>query len=210
MDNDRRRIELLNCLLLTLPGSPIIYYGDEIGMGDNVHLGDRNGVRTPMQWTADRNAGFSTADPERLYLPVITDPVYSYQAVNVEGQEKQAGSLLATMKQLIATRKRSLAFGRGDIEFLRPRNQSVLAYLRRHGDETLLIVANLSARSQPAELPLAGYEGSVPVEMLGGARFPAIGRAPYFLSLGPHTFYWFKLERREHRPARYGIEDTAI
>ena len=210
MDNDRRRLELLNCLLLTLPGSPIIYYGDEIGMGDNVHLGDRNGVRTPMQWTADRNAGFSTADPERLYLPVITDPVYSYQAVNVEGQEKQAGSLLATMKQLIATRKRSLAFGRGDIEFLRPRNQSVLAYLRRHGDETLLIVANLSARSQPAELPLAGYEGSVPVEMLGGARFPAIGRAPYFLSLGPHTFYWFKLERREHRPARYGIEDTAI
>ena len=210
MDGDRRRIELLNCLLLTLPGSPIIYYGDEIGMGDNVHLGDRNGVRTPMQWTADRNAGFSTADPGQLYLPVITDPVYSYQAVNVAAQEKQPGSLLATMKHLIATRKRSAAFGRGDIEFLRPRNQSVLAFLRRHADETLLIVANLSARTQPTELPLAAYEGAVPVEMLSGARFPAIGREPYFVSLGPHGFYWFTLERRERRPARYGIEDTAI
>ena len=210
MDGDRRRIELLNCLLLTLPGSPIIYYGDEIGMGDNVHLGDRNGVRTPMQWTADRNAGFSTADPGQLYLPVITDPVYSYQAVNVAAQEKQPGSLLATMKHLIATRKRSAAFGRGDIEFLRPRNQSVLAFLRRYADETLLIVANLSARTQPTELPLAAYEGAVPVEMLSGARFPAIGREPYFVSLGPHGFYWFTLERRERRPARYGIEDTAI
>ncbi|HXU91664.1 MAG TPA: maltose alpha-D-glucosyltransferase [Methylomirabilota bacterium] len=210
MDGDRRRIELLNCLLLTLPGSPIIYYGDEIGMGDNVHLGDRNGVRTPMQWTADRNAGFSTADPGQLYLPVITDPVYSYQAVNVAAQEKQPGSLLATMKRLIATRKRSVAFGRGDIEFLRPRNQSVLAFLRRHADETLLIVANLSGRTQPIELPLATYEGAVPVEMLGGARFPPIGRAPYFLSVGPHDFYWFTLERRDRRPARYGIEDSAI
>jgi maltose alpha-D-glucosyltransferase/alpha-amylase len=210
MDNDRRRIELLNCLLLTLPGSPIIYYGDEIGMGDNVHLGDRNGVRTPMQWTADRNAGFSTADPTQLYLPVISDPVYSYQAVNVEAQERQPGSLLATMKHLIATRKRSHAFGRGDVEFLRPRNHSVLAYLRRHGDDTLLIVANLSGRSQPAELPLAPYEGCVPVEMLGGTRFPPIGRTPYFLSLGPYTFYWFALERSERRPARYGIEDAAI
>jgi maltose alpha-D-glucosyltransferase / alpha-amylase len=210
MNNDRRRIELLNCLLLTLPGSPIIYYGDEIGMGDNVHLGDRNGVRTPMQWTADRNAGFSTADPAQLYLPVITDPVYSYQAVNVAAQEKQPGSLLATMKHLIATRKRSAAFGSGDIEFLRPRNQSVLAFLRRHADETLLIVANLSAQTQPIELPLAAYEGAVPVEMLGGARFPAIGRPPYFLSLGPHDFCWFRLERRERSPARYGIEDTAI
>jgi maltose alpha-D-glucosyltransferase/alpha-amylase len=210
MDNDRRRIELLNCLLLTLPGSPIIYYGDEIGMGDNVHLGDRNGVRTPMQWSADRNAGFSAADPTQLYLPVISDPVYSYQAVNVEAQEKQPGSLLSTMKQLIATRKRSPAFGRGDVEFLRPRNHSVLAFLRRHADETLLIVANLSGRTQPAELPLSAYEGAVPVEMLGGTRFPPVGRSPYFLSLGPHNFYWFKLERPERRPARYGIEDTAI
>jgi maltose alpha-D-glucosyltransferase/alpha-amylase len=210
MDGDRRRIELLNCLLLTLPGSPIIYYGDEIGMGDNVHLGDRNGVRTPMQWTADRNAGFSTADPGQLYLPVITDPIYSYQAVNVAAQEKQPGSLLATMKRLIATRKRSVAFGRGDIEFLRPRNQSVLAFLRRHADETLLIVANLSGRTQPIELPLGTYDGAVPVEMLGGARFPPIGRAPYFLSVGPYDFYWFTLERGERRPARYGIEDSAI
>jgi maltose alpha-D-glucosyltransferase / alpha-amylase len=210
MDNDRRRIELLNSLVLTLPGSPIVYYGDEIGMGDNIHLGDRNGVRTPMQWTADRKAGFSPADPTQLYLPVITDPVYSYQTVNVEAQDKQPSSLLATMKHLIATRKCSPAFGRGDIEFLRPRNQSVLAYLRRYGDETLLIVANLSAKTQPVELPLAVYESSVPVEMLSGARFPAIARAPYFLSLGPHGFYWFKLERRERRPARYGIEETAI
>jgi len=210
MDGDRRRVELLNCLLLTLPGSPIVYYGDEIGMGDNVHLGDRNGVRTPMQWTADRNAGFSTADPTQLHLPVIADPVYSYQAVNVEAQEKQPSSLLATMKHLIGTRKRSLAFGRGDIEFLRPRNQSVLAYLRRYGDETLLIVANLSARAQPAELSLAAYEGVVPIEMLSGNRFPTIARAPYFLSLGPLGYYWFRLERRDTRPARYGIEDTAI
>lgn len=163
-----------------------------------------------MQWTADRNAGFSTADPAQLYLPVITDPVYSYQAVNVAAQEKQPGSLLATMKHLIATRKRSAAFGSGDIEFLRPRNQSVLAFLRRHADETLLVVANLSGRAQPIELPLSAYEGAAPVEMLGGERFPVIGRAPYFLSLGPHAFCWFRLERGERRPARYGIEDTAI
>jgi maltose alpha-D-glucosyltransferase/alpha-amylase len=210
LDNDRRRIDLLNCLLLTLPGSPIIYYGDEIGMGDNVHLGDRNGVRTPMQWTADRNAGFSTADPTQLFLPVITDPVYSYQVVNVEAQEKQPGSLLAAMKRLIATRKRASAFGRGDIGFLRPRNQSVLAFVRRHGDEALLVVANLSATAQPAELALAEYEGATPVEMLGGNRFPTIGRAPYFVSLGPYGFYWFRLERRERPPTRYGIEETAI
>jgi maltose alpha-D-glucosyltransferase/alpha-amylase len=210
LDNDRRRIELLNCLLLTLPGSPIIYYGDEIGMGDNVHLGDRNGVRTPMQWTADRNAGFSTADPTQLFLPAITDPVYSYQVVNVEAQEKQPGSLLAAMKRLIATRKRASAFGRGDIAFLRPRNQSVLAFVRRHGDEALLVVANLSATAQPVELALAEYEGATPVEMLGGSRFPTIGRAPYFLSLGPYGFYWFRLERRERPPTRYGIEETAI
>jgi maltose alpha-D-glucosyltransferase / alpha-amylase len=211
MDNDRRRIELLNCLLLTLPGSPIIYYGDEIGMGDNVYLGDRNGVRTPMQWTGDRNTGFSTADPSQLYLPVITDPVYGYHTVNVEAQERQPSSLLNAMKRLIAARKRSAAFGRGDIEFLRPRNQTVLAFLRRYGEETLLVVANLSAQAQPAELALGAYEGSVPVELLGGVRFPAIGRAPYLVSLGPHGFYWFRLERGpERRPTRYGIEETAI
>jgi maltose alpha-D-glucosyltransferase / alpha-amylase len=210
MDNDRRRIELLNCLLLTLPGSPIVYYGDEIGMGDNVYLGDRNGVRTPMQWSGDRNAGFSTADPASLYLPVVTDPVYHYQAVNVAAQEKDPASLLNTMRRLIAARKRSPAFGRGSIEFLRPRNQAVLAYVRAWRDDTLLIVANLSARTQPVELDLAAWEGAQPVEMLGGSRFPAIGRAPYFLSLGPHGYAWFRLERRDRRPVRYGIEDSAI
>ncbi|HEV8472031.1 MAG TPA: maltose alpha-D-glucosyltransferase [Methylomirabilota bacterium] len=210
MDNDRRRIELLNCLLFSLPGSPIVYYGDEIGMGDNIYLGDRNGVRTPMQWSDDRNAGFSTADPAQLYLPVVTDPVYGYQAVNVAAQDKAPGSLLNVMKRLIAVRKRSSAFGRGTIDFLRPHNQSILAFTRVHEDDTVLVVANLSDRSQPVELDLSAWEGAVPIEMLGDTRFPAIGRAPYFLSLGPHGFYWFRLERRDRRPVRYGIEDSAI
>jgi len=187
-----------------------VYYGDEIGMGDNVYLGDRNGVRTPMQWSADRNAGFSSADPAALYLPVVTDPAYHYQAVNVAAQEKDPASLLSTMRRLIGVRKRSAVFGRGTIEFLRPRNQAVLAYLRTWRDETLLIVANLSARSQPVELDLAAHDGAEPVEMLSGNRFPRITRAPYFLSLGPHGYYWFRLERRERRPVRYGIEETAI
>jgi maltose alpha-D-glucosyltransferase/alpha-amylase len=210
MDGDRRRIELLNGLLFTLPGSPIIYYGDEIGMGDNIYLGDRNGVRTPMQWSRDRNAGFSTADEGQLYLPVISDPVYGYQAVNVEAQVRQPSSLLNTMKRLIAARKRCRAFGRGTIEFLRPLNQSVLAFVREHGDETMLVVANLSERSQPVALDLARYRGAAPVEQLGDTRFPAIGDTPYFLSLGPHGFYWFRIERGQAGPARYGIEDTAI
>jgi maltose alpha-D-glucosyltransferase/alpha-amylase len=210
MDNDRRRIELLNCLLLTLPGSPIVYYGDEIGMGDNVYLGDRNGVRTPMQWSDDRNAGFSSADTAALYLPVITAPAYHYQAVNVAAQEKDPASLLNTMRRLIAVRKTSKVFGRGTIEFLRPRNQAVLAYLRAWRDETLLVVANLSARSQPVELDLAAHEGAEPVEMLSGNRFPRVTRAPYFLSLGQHGYYWFRLDRRERRPVRYGIEESAI
>jgi maltose alpha-D-glucosyltransferase/alpha-amylase len=210
MDNDRRRIELLNCLLLTLPGSPIVYYGDEIGMGDNVHLGDRNGVRTPMQWSDDRDAGFSTADPAQLYLPVITDPVYSYQAVNVAAQEKLLTSPLNTMRRLIAARRRSPAFGRGSIEFLRPRNESVLAYLRRWQDDIVLVVANLSGRAQPVELNLAALEGMTPVEMIGDVRFPPIRREPYVLALGGHGFYWLRLQGRQPRPARYGIEDTAI
>jgi maltose alpha-D-glucosyltransferase / alpha-amylase len=210
LDNDRRRIELLTCLLLTLPGSPIIYYGDEIGMGDNVHLGDRNGVRTPMQWSADRNAGFSPADPGQLYLPAIADPVYGYQAINVAAQDKQPTSLLNTTRRLIAVRKRSSAFGRGTIEFLRPRNQAVLAYLRSWQDETVLVVANLSSRTQPVELDLAALEGVVPIEMLGDTRFPPIRREPYFLSLGPHGFYWFRLPARLRRPVRYGIEESAI
>jgi len=210
MDNDRRRIELMNCLLFTLPGSPVIYYGDEIGMGDNIYLGDRDGVRTPMQWTRDGNAGFSSADEGRLYLPVIADPVYGYQAVNVEAQTKQPTSLLNTMKRLIAVRRRSRAFGRGTIEFLHPVNPSVLAFIREHGDETVLVVANLSGRSQPVGLDLSRYRGAVPMELLGETRFPPVGEPPYFLSLGPHGFYWFRLEPRDRRPQRYGIEDTAI
>ena len=210
LENDRRRIELLNCLLLTLPGSPIIYYGDEIGMGDNIYLGDRNGVRTPMQWSRDRNAGFSTAEEGRLYLPVITDPVYGYQAVNVAAQRATPSSLLNTMRRLIATRKRSSAFGRGTIEFLRPRNTAVLAFLREHGEDRILVVANLSERSQPVELDLARHRGAVPFELLGETRFPPVGDTPYFLSLGPHGFYWFRLDPVTRAPRRYGIEATAI
>ncbi len=209
MENDRRGIELLNCLLFTLPGSPIVYYGDEIGMGDNIYLGDRNGVRTPMQWSRDRNAGFSTAEEGQLYLPVITDPVYGYQTVNVAVQEKTPSSLLNTTKRLIAARKLCRAFGRGSIEFLRLRNPSVLAFYREYEDEVILVVANLSARSQPAELDLARHQGAVPIELLGGTTFPPVGDRPYFLSLGAHGFYWFRLEQRDRR-VRYGIEDTAI
>jgi maltose alpha-D-glucosyltransferase/alpha-amylase len=210
LENDRRRIELLNCLLLTLPGSPIIYYGDEIGMGDNVYLGDRNGVRTPMQWSRDRNAGFSTVEEGRLYLPVITDPVYGYQAVNVAAQRSTPSSLLNTMRRLIATRKRSTAFGRGTIEFLRPRNTAVLAFTRELPDERILIVANLSGRSQPVELDLVRHRGTVPFELLGETRFPPVGDRPYFLSLGPHGFYWFRLDPATRAPRRFGIEESAI
>ena len=210
VDNDRRRIELLNCLLLTLPGSPIIYYGDEIGMGDNVYLGDRNGVRTPMQWSSDRNAGFSTAPEGTLYLPVIADPVYGYQAVNVAAQTRQPASLLSTMRRLIAARRTSPVFGRGTIAFLRPRNQKVLAYLRRHGRETVLIVANLSGAPQPAELDLAEFAGVRPIEILGDTVFPPIQAAPYVVSVGPHGFYWFRLDRSDGAEEPYGIESTAI
>ena len=210
VDNDRRRIELLNCLLLTLPGSPIIYYGDEIGMGDNVYLGDRNGVRTPMQWSSDRNGGFSTAAEGTLYLPVIADPVYGYQAVNVAAQARQPASLLSTMRRLVAARRTSPVFGRGTIAFLRPRNQKVLAYLRRHGRETVLIVANLSGAPQPAELDLAEFAGVRPIEILGATVFPPIQAAPYVVSVGPHGFYWFRLDRSDGAEEPYGIESTAI
>jgi maltose alpha-D-glucosyltransferase/alpha-amylase len=210
MDNDRRKIELMVSLLFTLPGAPIIYYGDEIGMGDNVYLGDRNGVRTPMQWSGDRNAGFSTADPARLYLPVISDAVCGYQAVNVEAQAATPSSLLNTMKRLIAARKTSPAFGRGDIEFLRPQNQSVLAYFRRYRGEALLIVNNLARSSQPVALDLRSFAGFEPIEMLGGTRFPPIGEAPYSLSLGPYGFYWFRLTPPSTGAERYGIERAII
>jgi maltose alpha-D-glucosyltransferase/alpha-amylase len=193
VENSRRRIELLHSLLFSLPGTPIIYYGDEIGMGDNVYLGDRNGVRTPMQWNGDRNAGFSRADNAALYLPVVTDPVYGYQAVNVEAERRSPSSLLNWMRRLIAIRRRSPVFGRGTIEFFHPTNLAILAYVREYEGERILVVNNLSRFVQPVELDLRKYTGLVPVETFGNTVFPAIGEQPYFLSLGPHTFYWFRL-----------------
>jgi maltose alpha-D-glucosyltransferase/alpha-amylase len=193
VDNSRRRIELLNALLLSMPGTPVIYYGDEIGMGDNVYLGDRNGVRTPMQWTPDRNAGFSKADPAALFSPLIQDPVYGFQAVNVEAQERIPGSLLHFTRRIINMRRRYPVFGRGTLEFLHPENRHVLAYLREHEGVTVLCVANLSRFSQYAELDLSRYVGSVPVEIMGRVRFPRIGTLPYLLTFGPHAFYWFEL-----------------
>jgi maltose alpha-D-glucosyltransferase/alpha-amylase len=194
VDNGRRRIELLNSLLFTLPGSPIIYYGDEIGMGDNIYLGDRNGVRTPMQWSGDRNAGFSRADAARLYSPVIMDPVYGYQATNVEAQLRNPSSLLNWMKRLIKLRKQYPVFGRGTIEFRHPENQKVLVYIRQGEGQTVLVVNNLSRFVQPVQLDLRKYDGWTPVEIIGETPFPPIGQLPYFLTLGPHGFYWFRLE----------------
>jgi len=200
MGKDRRRIELMNSLLFSLPGAPVLYYGDEIGMGDNIYIGDRNGVRTPMQWNGDRNAGFSTANPQRLYLPVITDPEFHYQAINVETQQGNPHSLLWWTRRLIALRKRHRAFSRGSLEFLQPDNHHVLIFLRRTEDETLLVAANLSRFVQPVELDLAAHAGSTPVELYGGTRFPPIAAdGPYRITLGPHSFYWFALERE---PAR--------
>ena len=194
LGNNRRRIELLNGLLFSLPGTPVIYYGDEIGMGDNVYLGDRNGVRTPMQWSGDRNAGFSDANRQQLYLPVIIDPEYHYEAINVEAQQANPHSLLWWMKRLIALRKRHPAFGRGSLEFLHPENRRILAFVRGYDDERILVVANLSRFVQYAELDLAAFEGMVPVEMFGRAEFPIVRRAaPYPLTLGPHAFLWFEL-----------------
>lgn len=193
VDNGRRQMELLNSLLLTLPGSPIIYYGDELGMGDNIYLGDRNGVRTPMQWTGDRNAGFSTADTAKLYEPLIVDPVYGYQTVNVEAQQRIPTSFLNWMKRMIKVRKNYHAFGRGTLDFPPHKNTKVITYLRSYQDETLLIVNNLSRYSQPLELDLRQYNGWTPVELMGSVKFPAIGELPYFLTLGPHSFYWFRL-----------------
>jgi maltose alpha-D-glucosyltransferase/alpha-amylase len=201
MQNGRRQIELLHSLLFSLPGTPVLYYGDEIGMGDNFYLGDRNGVRTPMQWTGDRNAGFSRADTARLYSPVIMDPVYGYQAINVEAQLRTPTSFLHWIRRLIHIRKRYPAFGRGCIEFLHPANPRVLAYLRCYEDQELLIVNNLSRFSQPVELDLRRYPGRMLVELFGETLFPAIGEEPYFLTLGPHGFYWFRLESSEESAA---------
>ncbi len=196
VDNNRRRIELLNSLLLSLPGTPILYYGDEIGMGDNIYLGDRNGVRTPMQWNADRNAGFSTATPARLYSPVIMDAVWGYEAINVEAQQGDPSSLLNWMRNMIALRKLFGVFGRGGIEFLDPANRKVLAYLRTYRGEQVLCVANLSRFAQPVDLELSKLEGMVPVEMLGYVEFPTIEQQPYRLTLAPYSFLWLELQRR--------------
>jgi maltose alpha-D-glucosyltransferase/alpha-amylase len=197
MDNDRRKIELMNSLLLSFPGTPIIYYGDEIGMGDNIYLGDRNGVRTPMQWSPDRNGGFSRADPARLYAPTIMDPVYGYESVNVEAQSRSLSSLLSATKRLIAVRKSTLAFGRGTMTFIRPENRSVLCYVRQYQDEVILCVANLSRSAQATELDLSAFNGRIPLEMLGRTRFPAIGELPYMITLAPYGFYWFELQERD-------------
>jgi len=199
VDNNRRRIELLNSLLMSFPGTPILYYGDEIGMGDNIYLGDRNGVRTPMQWTSDRNAGFSRCDPARLYFPVIMDPIYGYQVVNVEAQQSDPSSLLSWMRNMIALRKLFQVFGRGTLTFLNPTNRKVLAYLRdlERADgshETVLCVANLSRFAQPVSLDLAAYAGMEPVEMLGYVAFPTITAKPYALTLAPYAFLWLELQ----------------
>jgi maltose alpha-D-glucosyltransferase / alpha-amylase len=193
MDNGRRRIELLHALLFSLPGSPFLYYGDEIGMGDNIYLGDRDGVRTPMQWTADRNAGFSQADFARLYFPVIMDPVYGYQAVNVEAQQRYSTSLLNWVREMIHLRRRHAVFGRGAIKLIKPDNRKIFAFTRSYLEETVLCVFNLAQSAQPVELDLIDYKDCIPIEMMGEARFPRVGTSPYQLALAPRGFYWFLL-----------------
>ncbi len=196
LGNDRKRLELLNALLFSLPGTPVLYYGDEIGMGDNIFLGDRNGVRTPMQWSSDKNAGFSRANPQALYLPIIYDPEYHYEAVNVEGQLANPHSLLWWMRRLLALRKKWRALGEGRCQFLHPENRRILSYVLRDESETLLVVANLSRFVQPVELDLSAFRSCVPVELFGRAEFPVITEKLYPLTLGPHSFYWFSLESR--------------
>ena len=203
LENDRNQLELFTALLLSLPGSPVLYYGDEIGMGDNIWLGDRDGVRTPMQWTPDRNAGFSTCDPGRLYLPMLMDPIYGYQALNVEAQQKNAGSFLHWTKRMIEIRKRHPVFGLGGYEELSSSNPSVLAFVREHTEsdhpdgvdstDRILCVNNLSRFPQPVELDLRRFKGVTPVECMGGVTFPPIGDLSYLLTLPGHGFYWFQL-----------------
>ena len=195
MDGGRHQIELMHSLLFTLPGSPVLYYGDEIGMGDNVHLGDRNGVRTPMQWTGDRNAGFSRADPSALYQPVILDPIYNFQAVNVEAQHRSPNSQLNWLRKLIQVRRTHKVFGRGSLEFLTHENRRVVAYVRRLQDQIALVVNNLSRFPQAVELDLGAFEGMIPVEMAGKSAFPTISDRPYSMTLGPYGFYWLDLTK---------------
>ena len=201
LERDRRRVELMNCLLLSMPGAPVIYYGDEIGMGDNFHLGDRDGVRTPMHWSPDRNGGFSRADPAALVLPTLMDPLYGYETVNVEAQMRDPHSLLHWMRRMLAVRRRHAAFGRGTLVFLYPKNRKVLAFLREFEDETMLCVANVSRAPQAVELDLSAFSGRVPVELNGGSLFPPIGQLTYLLTLPPYGFYWFTLAALSDPPA---------
>jgi maltose alpha-D-glucosyltransferase/alpha-amylase len=201
MDNDLAKIQLMNSLLFSMPGTPTVYYGDELGMGDNFYLGDRNGVRTPMQWSPDRNGGFSRADPQRLFLPPIMDPIYGYEAVNVETQSREPASLLNWTRRILSVRRAYKAFGRGRLEFLKPGNRKILAYVREYEDEVLLCVANLKRSPQPAELDLGKYRGRVPVELIGRSAFPPIGELPYFLTLPGHGFYWFELASAAMAPS---------
>lgn len=194
LENSRRKIELMNGLLMSMPGAPVLYYGDEIGMGDNVYLGDRDAVRTPMQWSSDRNAGFSRANPQRLYLPVVHDPAFHFESINVESQQASPSSLFWWTKRLLALRKLHPVMARGGMEFLHPENPKVLTFLRTSEEEDILVIANLSRFVQPVELDLSRYSGHTPVELFGHTRFPRIGELPYFLTLGPHSFYWFRLE----------------
>ncbi len=209
LQNDRRKIELLNSLLMSMPGTPIIYYGDEVGMGDNYYLGDRDGVRTPMQWSSDRNAGFSRADPQRLYLPTIQDPLYGFQAVNVEAQQNDPSSLLNWMRRMINVRKNHTVFGRGEMRLLYPSNRKVLAYIRETEDESVLCVANLSRSAQAAEIDLSEFRGRVPVELTGRSPFPPIGELPYLLTLPAYGFFWFLLADEVDAP-RWHQEVTAV
>jgi maltose alpha-D-glucosyltransferase/alpha-amylase len=214
LENDPARIKLMNSLLLSMPGTPVLYYGDEIGMGDNIFLGDRDGVRTPMQWTSDRNGGFSRADPQRLYLPPIQDPIYGYEAVNVEAQAREQSSLLAWTRHLLTVRSGTRAFGRGQFTMLHPGNRKVLAYVREHDGDVILCVANLSRAAQPVELELGPWKTRVPVEMLGRNAFPPIGELPYLLTLPPYGFFWFRLSADAVPPAwhteRLPVEDLPV
>ncbi|MCP5494205.1 MAG: maltose alpha-D-glucosyltransferase [Leptospiraceae bacterium] len=197
LDNDRKKIELMNALLFSLPGTPVIYYGDEIGMGDNIYLGDRDGVRTPIQWSGDKNAGFSKANPQKLYMPISIDPEYHYEAINIEAQQNNPSSLLWWMKQVIRLRKQFPAFNRGNIRFLYPENRRILAFIRKYEDEQILVVANLARKVEFVELDLEEYAGMVPIELFGQTEFPVIQKNPYFLTLSSYTFYWFLLKPKE-------------
>jgi maltose alpha-D-glucosyltransferase/alpha-amylase len=197
LENSRDQMELFHAMLLSLPGTPIIYYGDDIGMGDNIYLGDRDGVRTPMHWSADRNAGFSRSDFAQLYLPLLMDPVYGYERANVEAEQRNPNSFLQWFRRLLAVRKQHPVFGFGSFEVLHPTSAAIFAYIRKYNDDVVLCVNNLAGRAQAAELDLSPYEGMYPIELLGRERFPRIGELPYLLTFGPHSFYWFQLVREE-------------